>query len=58
MQSKREVRLELERDLKPFDITDDEIDALLEWLGYKPKKGMLILNTGKIRSQTADEKQR
>ena len=57
MQSKREVRLELESDLKPFDVTDDEIDALLEWLGYKPKKSMLILNTRKIRSKTADEKQ-
>jgi len=38
------MRRELERDLKPLHVTDEEIEAILEQLGYG-KKTMFVFNT-------------
>lgn len=53
--SKSEMRKEYERDLRPFDVTDEEIDALLEQLGYRVQN-TFIFNTR--RKPDDEEKQR
>lgn len=51
------LRREFEQDLKPFGVTDLEIDSLMEQCGYVPRK-FIVVNVNRRRESDGGKGER